>query len=64
MFGFGCVLRSDCRSNIVICIPLVLRARVELMAGWVYCTGAGIASAGVVGFCVMWVGGRGGVVLG
>ena len=34
MFGFGFVLRRDCRSNIVVCIPLVLRVKV-VMAGWV-----------------------------
>ena len=31
---FGCVLLRDCRSNIVMCIPLVLRVR-AVMAGWV-----------------------------
>ena len=34
MFGFACVLRRDCRSNIVVCIPLVLRVR-AVMVGWV-----------------------------
>ena len=34
MFGIGCVLKRDCRSSIVVCIPLVLRVRV-VMAGWV-----------------------------
>ena len=34
MLGFGCVFRKDCRSNIVVCIPLVLRMR-AVMAGWV-----------------------------
>ena len=34
MFCFGCVLRRDYRSYIVVCIPLVLRVRV-VMAGWV-----------------------------
>jgi hypothetical protein len=34
MFGFDGVLRRDCKSNIVVCIPLVLRVRV-VMAGWV-----------------------------
>ena len=57
MFGFVCVLRWDCRFNIVVCIPLVLRVR-AVMAEWVNCTG-GIVSACAVGFCVMWVGGRG-----
>ena len=34
MFDFGCVLRRDYRSNIVVSIPLVLRVRV-VMVGWV-----------------------------
>ncbi len=38
MFGFGCALRRGCRSNIVVCIPRVLRVR-AVMAGWVLCTG-------------------------
>ena len=33
MFGFGCMLRRDCRSNIVVCIPLVLRVR-AVIAEW------------------------------
>jgi len=36
MLGFGCSFMRDCRSNVVVCIPLVLRVRV-VMAGWVYC---------------------------
>jgi hypothetical protein len=36
MFGFGCVLRRDYRSSIVVCIPLVLMLRVRaIMAGLV-----------------------------
>ena len=34
MFGFRFVLRRDCRSNIAVRIPLVLRVRV-VIAGWV-----------------------------
>ena len=62
MFGFGCVLRRDCWSNIVVCIPLVLRMR-DVMAGWVWFTGC-IVSASVVWVCGVWVDGREGVVLG
>ena len=62
MFGIGCVLRRNCRSNIVVCIPLMLRVR-DVMDGWVYCTG-GIVSAGVVGVCGVWFGGRGDVLVG
>ena len=47
MFDFGCVLRRNCRSNIVVCIPLVSRVR-AIMTGWVKCT-RGIVSAGVIG---------------
>ena len=61
MLGFGCVLRSDCRFNIVVCIPLVLRLR-AVMTGWVQCTG-GIVFAAVVGVCGVWVGGSGDVVV-
>ena len=62
MFGFGCVLRRDCRYNILVCIPLVLRVRV-VMIGWVYCT-QGIVSDGVVEVCGVCVGGREGVAEG
>ncbi len=31
MLGFGCVLRRFCRSNIVVCIPLVLRVRAVMV---------------------------------
>ena len=34
MLGVGCVLRRVCRSNIVVCMPLVLRMR-AVMAVWV-----------------------------
>ena len=62
MFGFGCVLRRVCRSNIVVCIPLVWRVR-AVMAGWVYGTGD-IVSTGIVEVCGLWIGVWEGVVEG
>ena len=34
MFGLGFVLRRDCRSSMIVCIPLVLRVK-AVIAGWV-----------------------------
>ena len=62
MFGFGCVFRRVCRSNIVVCIPLVLRVR-AVMVGWVYGTGD-IVSTGIVEVCGFWIGVWESVVLG
>ena len=53
MFGFGCVLRRVWRSNIVVCIPLVLRVR-AVMVGWMYFIGD-IVSTGIVEVCGVWV---------
>ena len=62
MLGFGCVLRTFCRSSIVVCIPLVLRVR-AVMAGCVYSTGD-IGSTWIVEVSGLWVGVREGVVAG
>jgi len=48
--GEGCVEILCCRSNIVVCMPLVLRAR-AMMDGWVY-LGVSRVSRVDEGFCV------------